>query len=143
MSTTITGKLNKAANQFQAGEYTGFGIRLGKQYYDRDTQQKEWINYETAIFAKSQGQIDFYSSALVEGAVIEITAPEEKISVFEGNNGPIYSIKLLNATLGYVHNPQSASSGQPVQQQPAQQQQAQQQQAQQQAAQGFDDSIPF
>ena len=28
MSVTVTGKLNKAANQFQAGDGKGFGIRL-------------------------------------------------------------------------------------------------------------------
>jgi len=42
MSTTITGKLNKAANEFQAGESVGFGVRVGVQYYDRETKQKEW-----------------------------------------------------------------------------------------------------
>ena len=39
MATTITGKLNDNAREFQAGAYTGFGFRLGKQYYDRETKR--------------------------------------------------------------------------------------------------------
>ena len=104
MSTTITGKLNKAASEFQAGESTGFGVRLGVQYYDRETKQKEWTNYECVIFAKAQGQIDFYRSALTEGAVVEVSAPEAKVRTFEGSNGLQISIELLNASLGYIHN---------------------------------------
>ena len=37
MATTVTGKLNQAASIFQAGESTGFGLRIGVQYYDRET----------------------------------------------------------------------------------------------------------
>ena len=51
MSITVTGKLNKTANQFVAGEGRGFGVRLGVQFYNRETQQKEWTNYEAAVFA--------------------------------------------------------------------------------------------
>lgn len=42
MATTVTIKLNKPANVFQAGESTGFGIRGGVRYYDRETKQNEW-----------------------------------------------------------------------------------------------------
>lgn len=126
MSTTITGKLNKAANQFQAGESTGFGIRLGVKYRDPKTRQDEWTNYSAVIFAKAPGQIQFYQNALIEGAVIEVTCEQLKIDSFDGNNGPMLSIDMLNARLGYVF------SGT---QQPAQQQQQGQQQYQQQAPQ--------
>ena len=136
MATTITGKLNKTPNQFQAGEYTGFGMRLGKQYYDRETKQKEWTNYEFVLFAKAGAQLDFYSQVLVEGAVIEVSAESEKVRVFDGNNGPIYSIELIDAKLGYVGKP--ASDGQP------QQRQAPQQQAQKAPSMDdFDEDVPF
>lgn len=121
MSVTITGKLNKAASQFQAGESTGFGIRLGVQYYDRETGQKEWTNYEAAVFAKNPNQISFYQQALIEGAIIEITGKQQKIRQFQGNNGLQLSIEIIDAALGYV------GGGQPVQQgyqQPQHQQQA-------------------
>ena len=74
MSTTITGKLNKAANQFQAGESTGFGIRLGVKYRDPKTKQDEWTNYQAVIFAKAPGQVKFYQDVLIEGSAASATA---------------------------------------------------------------------
>jgi len=127
MSTTITGKLNKAANQFQAGESTGFGMRLGVQYYDRETKQKEWTNYEFVVFAKAPQQVQFYQQALIEGAVVEVTAASQKIKEFQGQNGTSLSIELIDAKLGLVHTGQ-----QPQQQAPQQQPQQLNQQATQQ-----------
>tara|TARA_R110002126_G_scaffold116092_1_gene255138 strand:- start:43 stop:540 length:498 start_codon:yes stop_codon:yes gene_type:complete len=127
MSTTITGKLNKAATQFQAGESTGFGVRLGVKYRDPKKKQDDWCNYSAVIFAKSPGQIQFYQSALVEGSVIEVSAEQLSIESFQGNNGPMLSINMLNARLGYVHTGQQQGQGQP---QPQQQQRQPQQQPQ-------------
>jgi len=120
MSVSITGKLNKPASEFAAGESVGFGIRLGQQYYDRETKQKEWTNYEAVVFAKAQAQIDFYRQALVEGAVVEVLGKRQKIRTFEGNNGTILSIEIIDASLESVNTGGQAaqSSGQ----QPAQQQ---------------------
>ena len=131
MATTITGKLNKAATQFQAGESTGFGVRLGVKYRDPKTKQDEWCNYSAVIFAKSPGQIQFYQSALVEGSVVEVSAEQLSVESFQGNNGPMLSINMLNARLGYVHTGQQQGQGQ---QQPQQQQRQQPQQAQRQPA---------
>ena len=116
MSTAVTIKLNKAASQFQAGESTGFGIRGGVQYYDRETQQKEWTNYEAVVFAKAPAQIQFYQQALVEGAIVEISGPQQKIRQFQGNSGLSLSIEILNAQLGFV----GQSAPQNTQQQPQQ-----------------------
>ena len=113
MATTKTAKLNKAANEFAAGESTGFGINFGVQYYDRQTKQKEWTNYKCVVFARAEGQINFYRSALVEGAIIEVTGMSEKIDSYEGANGTSLSIELIDATLGYVFNPQSQPAQQP------------------------------
>ncbi len=130
MSTTITGKLNKAARAFQAGESTGFGIRLGVKYRDPKTKQDEWTNYQAVIFAKAPGQIQFYQNALVEGAVVEVFAEQLKIDSFQGDNGNILTIDMLNARLGYIYSPQGQAPQQNFQQ--AQQGYAQQQQAPQQ-----------
>ncbi len=138
MATTVTGKLNQAASIFQAGESTGFGLRIGVQYYDRETQQKEWTNYECAVFAKAPGQIDFYKSGLVEGAIVEITGQQLKIKTFEGQNGQRLSIELIDARLGYIGTvgqgqapqqqaPQQGGYQQSQQQRPAPQQQQMQQ----------------
>ena len=127
MSVTITGKLNKAAHQFQAGDSTGFGIRIGVQYYDRETKQKEWTNYEAAVFAKNPGQIQFYQNALIPGAIVEISGSEQKVRTFEGNQGTVLSIEIQGARLGFVG--QSAQTPQhPQQQAPRMQQQTPQQQ---------------
>ncbi len=110
-------------------ESTGFGVRLGVKYYDRETQQNEWTNYEAAIFAKQPNQIQFYQNALVEGSVIEVSGDALKIKSFNGQNGQQLSVELLNAKLGYVHTGQQANSHQQPQ---YQQQQAPQQQYNQQ-----------
>lgn len=148
MAHTITGKLNRAANQFAAGESTGFGLRLGVRYYDRETQQNEWTNYECVVFAKNPNQIAFYQTALVEGAIVEVSGRQQKIKTFDGQNGQSISIELLNAELGYVGTPGADQGQQPQQgyQQPQQQggyQQPQQmQQPQQQYQQAPQNQMP-
>ena len=106
MAHSVTGKLNKAATQFQAGDGTGFGVRLGVQYYDRETKQKEWTNYEAVIFANQPAQVDFYKSALVEGSVVELSGESLKVKTFDGQNGQQITLELIGAKLGYVHTGQ-------------------------------------
>jgi len=153
MTTTITGKLNKAANQFQAGDSTGFGIRLGVKYRDPKTKQDDWCNYSAVIFAKSPGQVQFYQQALVEGSVIEVSCEQQSIESFQGTNGPMLSINMLNARLGYVHTGQQApqqrqqqTQGYQNQPNPTYQQQGQTQAKPAPMAEpdfGMDDTIPF
>jgi len=102
MATTVTFKLNKDATQFQAGESVGFGIRGGVKYYDRQTKQDDWCNYETVIFAKQQKQVEFYQSALVAGSIVEVTGQKQRIKQFQGNNGLSLSIELLDASIGFI-----------------------------------------
>ena len=144
MSTTITVKLNKDATQFQAGESTGFGIRGGVQYYDRETKTKQWTNYEAAVFVRNEGQVQFYQGALVAGAIVEITGKSQKIKQFQGNNDLILSIEILDAALGYIHNPAApVAATQPAQQQ-YQQGPAQHQPRPSQPQQpGYDDNYGF
>lgn len=129
MATTITGKLNKAATQFQAGDSTGFGLRLGVKYYDRETKTDQYTNFEAAIFAKNPAQVDFYQSALVEGAIVEVTCDKIKIRQYNGQNGLSLSIEMLDAKLGYVNNPNQAPRQQAPQQGFNQQQPQRQRQA--------------
>jgi len=112
MATSITGKLNKPANIFQAGDSTGFGIRLGVKYRDPKTKEDDWCNYSAVIFAKSPGQIQFYTNALVEGSVVEVSCDQLKINTFDGQNGQVLSIDMLNARLGYVHTGQNTGQSQ-------------------------------
>ena len=107
MATTITVKLNKAANEFQAGESIGFGINAGVQVYNHKTKAKEWTNYKAAIFARQSAQIEFYRSSLIEGAIVEITAPHERIDSYEGKNGLSLTIELIDAKLGSLFSGKS------------------------------------
>jgi len=142
MATTVTGKLYKSANEFQAGDSIGFGVRVGVRYYDRKTKQNEFTNYGAALFAKPGPQADFYRSALVEGSVIEISCESLKIELFEGSNGPVLTNQMNNARLGFVHTadrqPGGSQSGNCAQQSPPQQ-------SNNGAAPpaDFDDDIPF
>jgi len=111
MSGSITIKLNQDASVFQAGDSTGFGLRGGVRYYDRETGQNEYTNYEWVFFAKAQGQIDFYKSAFVKGSIIEASYQQQKIKTFESNNGPKLSIELLDAKPGYIGTADAGQSG--------------------------------
>jgi single-strand DNA-binding protein len=124
MGHTVTGKLNKAAREFQAGESLGFGINVGVKYYDRGTKQNEWTNYKAVIFSKNQSQIDFLRGALVEGSVVELFGESIKVDSFtKDDGGTMITLELNNARLGYIGT--------------AGQSQQMQQQAPQQQAQGF------
>jgi len=110
MSHTITFKLQKPAHQFQAGDSTGFGIRGGVKYYDRETKKDEWTNYEAVIFAKSQAQIDYYNQVLVPDAIVSVSGSTIKVKTFlvrTGDKAGEQSITLaLNgALLEYVAAP--------------------------------------
>ena len=164
MGTTVTFKLNKDATQFQAGESVGFGIRGGVKYYDRQTKQDAYTNFDAVIFAKQQRQVEFYQSALVAGSIVEVTGQKLAIKQFQGNNGLSLSIELLDASIGFIgtagapqaqgNQPQQQGYQQQTQQQRPQQNsyaqasggmQRPQQQAQQPQGgyQDFDDAIPF
>lgn len=130
MSTTITGKLNKDARVFQAGESTGFGMSIGVKYYDRKTKSNEWTNYKVAVFAKAEGQVNFYTTALVAGSVVEVSCQSCKIDSFDGTNGPVISIEMLDAKLGFIHTSDAPQAQQQPKQRPPQQRPPQQQQYQ-------------
>jgi single-strand DNA-binding protein len=136
MATTVVGKLNKAATQFQAGDGFGFGLRLGVKYYDRETKADAWTNYEAVVFAKAPAQVQFYQQALIEGAIVEVSGDKCKIRQFQGNNGLSLSIEILDAKLGAVFAPQGQQAPQ-QQRQPQQQPQQQYNQAPRQAPQSF------
>lgn len=157
MATTVTGKLNKDASVFQAGDSTGFGIRIGVKYYDRETKTDQWTNYEAAVFAKAPAQVQFYQSVLVKDSIVELTGDKLAIKQYQGQSGLQLSIQLLDAKLGVAYAPQGASPAQqPAAQRPAPQAAPQPQQGYQQMigkppaqnqplnpAIDFEDDIPF
>ena len=157
MSHTIASKLNNPANEFQAGESIGFGIRMGVRYQDPKTKQTEWTNYSAVIFAKSPNQIQYYREVLVEGSIVVVSCETQKINSFDGQKGQVLSIDMLNARLENAFNTLAqAPQQQAPQQQPAQaRQQAPRQPPQQNynqpppqpnpapARDSFEDDLPF
>jgi len=105
MSHTIAIKLNKPAQQFQAGDSVGFGIRGGVKYYDRKTKSEKWTNYQAAVFAKNQQQIDFYAGNLIEGAVVTVSGESIAVEEFQGQQGLQITLALNNARIEYIANP--------------------------------------
>jgi len=102
MSISITGKLNRPANTFQAGDSKGFGFRLGVRFYNRETKANEFTNYEAVVFAKEGAQAEFYAGALVEGSIVEVSGSGCQIKSFDGTTGAILSISILDAKLGFI-----------------------------------------
>ena len=105
MSHTIAIKLNKPAQQFQAGDSTGFGIRGGVKYYDRKSKTEKWTNYQAAVFAKNQQQIDFYAGNLIEGAVVTVSGESIAVEEFQGQQGMQITLGLNNARIEYIASP--------------------------------------
>lgn len=108
MAHKVTGKLNKPASIFQAGDSTGFGIKIGVKYYDRESKLEQWCNYDAVIFSNNPTQIQFYQQALIAGSIVEISGDKQRIRQFMGANGLNLSIEILDARLGAIFPPQPA-----------------------------------
>ena len=152
MSHTVTAKLNQAARQHQGQAGTTFFVSLGEKNYNHKTKANEWTNYDAALFAKD-AQVQFYSDALVEGAIVSVSGTG---IILDASNTE-YKPKLViqDAKLSFVHSPQGsqqqpaqgqqrqAPAQQGFQQAPQQQQQAPQGFHQQQAPASYNDAPPF
>jgi single-strand DNA-binding protein len=139
-------RLNENAQEFQAGEYTGFGIRTGVKYQDKN-KQDQWTNYKAAIFAKSPAQVDFYRANLIKGALVVITAEKQEVELFTKQSGEtVAAIKLLNANVVAVKTDRAPDAAQQAYNQAQKPAPVQQRQPAAQAPAGFDefdDFIPF
>jgi hypothetical protein len=140
---TVPFRLNEDAQEFAAGEYTGFGIRTGIKYQDRN-KQDQWTNYKAAIFSKSQAQIDFYRANLIKGALVVVTAEKQEVELFQKQDGTtIAAIKLLNGNVVAVKSDSAPQAARAPQQAPRTQPQ---QSAPQSPPAGFDnidEDIPW
>jgi len=105
MQVTVTGKLNKAANEFQAGESIGFGFRLGVQVYNRKTKEREWVNYSAVAFARAAKQIDFYRQSLIPEAIVEVSGDGILLEEYNGN----MTLDIQNAHIGFINSPMTQS----------------------------------
>lgn len=132
MPHSVTGRLNASAREFQAGEYTGFNIRIGERFYNRREQKEEWTNYSAAIFAKGK-QADYYRSALIEGAIVSISGNALRIDSYNDR----ITLEIQDARIDFV------SSGQVKQQGSGSASKKQSTAQQNEPPMDFDDDIPF
>ena len=167
MAHTVSGLIRKAPHiqtgQNNNGNYTMFCFELAE--FNKGTQGKEdsYTNYSVALFAKSQGAIDFHGKAIAEGSFVVVNCDklmvEKQTSKQDGRE--FIKLKMMNASLGDFNNPnqqQAAPQQQGGYSQPTPQQQGgfnnQQQQAQpnqngsfnqqpQPQQQGYDNTSPF
>ncbi len=119
MSHSVTAKLNRAANEHQGQNGVTFFIGLGEKNYDFKQKKNVYTNYDAAIFAKD-AQIDFYRSALVEGAIVTVSGTG---LILDLSNTQYPKLAIQDAKLGFVHSPEGQAPQQ-QQQQAAPQQQA-------------------
>jgi len=134
MTITVTGKLNKSSQKKPVnGEGALFLVSIGKQEYNRQTKEKEWVNYSAALFAKG-AQEAFYDKALMQGCIISVSGTGVLPKTWGEQNN--IQLDIIDAKLEYA--------GLPSQQAP---QQAPQQAAPQPAPANnyddFSDDIPF
>jgi single-strand DNA-binding protein len=127
MSHTIVAKLNKSARVHTGANGTTFFVSLGEKNYDFKLKTNVYTNYDAALFAKD-GQVGFYTSALVEGAIVSVSGTG---LILDLSNTQYPKLSVQDAKLGFVHSPDGPAPSQ-NQQAPRQQQQQQQQQAPQQ-----------
>lgn len=153
----VTGELRKPPyikdGCGQDGQSKMYILELSEVIKDYQTGEKSYTNYSAMIFAKSQGQKDYYDKSLVEGNWVSLTADKLKVDV--SDCGQYIKLRMENARIescGYIDTNQQASTPQQqggFQQQAPQQQGGFQQQGQQQQAkapnldEGWGGDIPF
>ncbi len=130
----VSGELRKApfikAGVGQDGQSVMFAVELSEVIKDYKTGEKTYTNYKALMFAKG-AQVDYYSSVLVEGNFIVVSAEKLKIEV--SDCGKYTKLSMENARLAdakYV-TPQQQGGFQQASQQQAPQQGYQQQPQQQ------------
>lgn len=105
MTHVVSGKLFKPAFIKNLGESTMFAIKLSEVTKDRQTGEKAYTNYEAVLFAKTQGQIDFYTQATAEGSFVVVSC--EKLQIKVSECGQYTKLSMENARLENANYTQS------------------------------------
>jgi hypothetical protein len=112
MTHTVTAKLNQPARKFDNQNGSTFFVSLGEKNYDFKEKTTKWTNYDAALFAKD-GQIAFYESALVTGAIVTVSGSGIILDTTDKNYPP--KLILQDAKLNFISDGQSSA---PAQRQP-------------------------
>lgn len=129
MSHTVSGLIRKAPHiqngQNTNGNYTMFCFELSEFNKGISGAEDSYTNYSVALFAKTQGAIDFHAKAIAEGSFVVVSCDKLLIDkqISQQNGNEYIKLKMMNANLSDFNNPnqQPAPSQQPQYQQPAQQ----------------------
>jgi hypothetical protein len=104
MSHSITIRLQNPAQEFDAGTSVGFRVKGGVKFLDPKSKSEDYTNYEAALFVSKNNaaQVDFYRKMLVADSIVEVSAKDQAIRSYEGQNGTKYYIELINASAGFM-----------------------------------------
>ena len=84
-----------------------WSLELAEVIKDRQTGEKQYTNYKALLFAKAQGQIDFYQSNLAQGAFVVVNCDKLKVDRFQTDSGELrITLMMENARLMNVSAPQ-------------------------------------
>ena len=110
MSTTVTGKLNKAPHSqpTNSGD-TLFRVNIGKKERNRQTNEDVWVNYSAALFAKQGAQANFYNDVLQEGAIVSVSGTGILPRIWGDNNDKV-GLDIVDAKMIFANNPNQQST---------------------------------
>ena len=117
MSHTVSGLIRKAPHVQQGqnsnGNYTMFAFELSEFNKGIQGTEDSYTNYKVALFAKTQGAIDFHAKAIAEGSFVVINCDKLMIDEQTGNDGRVFiKLKMMNANLSDFNNPNQQSAPQ-------------------------------
>ena len=106
MPHIIAWKLREDAKEIETAGGTGFAVRLGERYYNRETKKTLYNNYEVVLFANTVLKAQLYRDTLIKGSTIQVMGNETVPKIFRKKDGSLgISYSLTDAKLGFISNP--------------------------------------
>jgi len=117
MSHTVSGLIRRAphiqAGQNNNGTYTMFCFELSEFNKGIQGAEDSYTNYSVALFAKTQGAIDFHTKAIAEGSFVVVSCDKLMIDKNVANDGREFiKLKMMNANLSDFNNPNQQAAPQ-------------------------------
>ena len=117
MAHTVSGLIRRAphiqAGQNNNGTYTMFCFELSEFNKGIQGAEDSYTNYSVALFAKTQGAIDFHTKAIAEGSFVVVSCDKLMIDKNVANDGREFiKLKMMNANLSDFNNPNQQAAPQ-------------------------------
>jgi len=105
MPHIIAWRLRENAKEIETAGGTGFAVRLGERYYNRETKKTLYNNYEVVLFANTVLKAQLYRDTLIKGSIIQVLGNESIPKIFRKKDGSLgVSFSLTDAKLGFIYN---------------------------------------